>query len=32
MGKIREEVGAERVARQQLEDQLSHPEQQNMGE
>ena len=32
MGEIREELGAEKVARQQLEERLSHFEQQNMGE
>ena len=32
MGEIREELGAEKVARQQLEERLSHLEQQNMGE
>ena len=31
MGEIREELGAEKVARQQLEERLSHLEQQNMG-
>ena len=32
MGEFREELGAEKVARQQLEERLSHLEQQNMGE
>ena len=32
MGEIREELGEEKVARQQLEERLSHLEQQNMGE
>ena len=32
MGEIREELGAEKVARQQLEERLSHLERQNMGE
>ena len=32
MGEIREELGAEKVARQQLEERLSHLEQPNMGE
>ena len=32
MGEIREELGAEKVARQQLEELLSHLEQQNTGE
>ena len=32
MGEIRKELGEEKVARQQLEERLSHVEQQNMGE
>ena len=32
MGEIREELGAEKVARQQLEERVSHLEQHNMGE